>query len=285
MKETPPWDWPEGSGKRFLEVLRDRRADEPDRLLAAELAGSLTAISDELADALVSILGSSEEAEQLRATAAISLGPAIDYADQEGFEDPHHVPISEGAFRKIQQAFHEFYLDDDIPKQVRRRILEASVRAPRDWHQAAIRSLYSSADDDWKLTAVFCMRWVRGFDDEILEALGSGNPEIHYEAVWAAGEWQVDGAWSHLAALVKAKGTDKDLLLAAIEAVGNIRPKEAGVILVDLTDAEDEDIVAAAHEAMAITEGPSNDEYEDEDDSLASLEDSDGRSVRNGQQS
>jgi hypothetical protein len=110
------------------------------------------------------------------------------------------------------------------------------------------------------------MRWIRGFDDLILEALESANPEIHYEAVCAAGTWEVDAAWSHVAALVTSKDTDKALLLAAIDAVSSIRPKEAGVILVDLTDSDDEDIVEAAYEAMAMGEGPSDDEYDDEHD-------------------
>jgi len=40
-------------------------------------------------------------------------------------------------------------------------------------------------------------------------------------------------------------------LLAAISAVGSIRPAEAGNILVDLADSEDEEIAEAADEAMA----------------------------------
>ncbi|MEX2126298.1 MAG: hypothetical protein WD795_20565 [Woeseia sp.] len=56
----------------------------------------------------------------------------------------------------------------------------------------------------------------------------------------------------------------KDFLLAAIEAAANIRPDEAGVILVDLTEADDDDIVAAADEAMAGL--PGDDEFEFEDD-------------------
>lgn len=266
MKETPPWDWPEGSVERFLEVLRDEQADESERLLAAELAGDSTVVNDELADELLAIVGSGEEEEQLRAKAAISLGPILEYGDQDGFENPHDVPITERTFGRIQESLREAYMDADTPKEVGRRILEASVRAPRDWHQDAIRSAYSSADDDWKLTAVFCMGWVRGFDDQILEALQSDNPAIHYQAVCAAGEWEVDGAWSHVVALVRAEGTDKPLLLAAIGAVASIRPQEAGEILADLTNANDEEIVEAAYEALAMAEGPVGNEYDDEDD-------------------
>jgi hypothetical protein len=67
-----------------------------------------------------------------------------------------------------------------------------------------------------------------------------------------------------VAALVTAKDTSKDLLLAAIEAVSTIRPREAGVLLVDLADSEDEDIAEAADEAMSLAEGRSDDEFDDE---------------------
>jgi hypothetical protein len=67
--------------------------------------------------------------------------------------------------------------------------LEASVLTPETWHQDAIRYAYSSGDKEWMLTAVFSMRWVRGFDDQILAALKSADPEIHYEAV--KGCWQL----------------------------------------------------------------------------------------------
>ena len=98
------------------------------------------------------------------------------------------------------------------------------------------------------------MGFVRGFNDEILEALGDENQDIHYQAVCAAGNWEVDAAWSHIATLITTEETDKYLLLAAIEAVASIRPQEAAQILIDLTQSEDEDIAEAASEAMAMTE-------------------------------
>lgn len=266
LKETPPWDWPDGASKVLFEILGDHQADVSDRILAAELAGVFTVINEELVDALLFILQSSAESEELRGRAAISLGPVLEHADTDGFEDPDDVPISEDTFWKIQESLRRLYMDADVPKNIRRRILEASVRAPQDWHQDAIRAGYSSDDEDWRLTAVFSMCWVRGFDDQILEALESENQDIHYQAICAAGNWEVDAGWSHVSRLVTAKETDKPLLLAAIDAVASIRPQEAGMILVDLTDSDDEDIVEAAYEAMAMAEGPSGDECDEDDD-------------------
>lgn len=265
LKETPPWDWPESTGKALLDILRDERATESDLLLASELAGDFTVIDDALADALLVILRSDNTSEQVRGQAAISLGPVLEHADTEGFEAADQLPITQSMFHRLQESLHDLYLDAEVPGEARRRILEASVRAPQAWHQDAVRDAFSAADEAWRLTAVFCMRFVRGFDEEILEALEDTNPDIHYEAVLAAGNWEVDAAWPHVAALVTSRETEKPLLLAAIEAIASIRPDEAGEILHDLADSDDEDIVAAVDEAMAVAAGPSD---EDEDDDL-----------------
>ena len=265
LKDTPPWDWPGGTGKTLLDILRDDRPSESDLLLATELAGDFTVINDELVDALLSILRSGDRPEEVRGRAAISLGPVLEHADTEAFEDADDLPIAERTFHRIQEALCTLYMDASVPTDVRRRILEASVRAPQDWHRDAIRAAYASDDDVWRLTAVFCMRSVRGFDAQILEALDSANPDIHYEAVIAAGNWGVDAAWPPIAALVGSRRTEKPLLLAAIGAAASIRPHEAIEILDDLADSDDEDIAAAVDEAMAMAEGQSADDDLDDD--------------------
>jgi hypothetical protein len=275
LQDTPPWEWPSGIGHKFRTILRDPGAKPADRLLAAELAGDFTVINDQLAHVLLAIMGDPAEPEELRAQAAISLGPAIEQADIDEFDDPESVPISEKTFHKIQQSFRKAYADSGLPKLLRRRILEAAVRAPEDWQADAIRTAYASDDPEWKLTAVFGMAHVRGFDEQILEALESADPLIHYEAVRAAGNWQVEGAWPHISALLAAPDTDKDLLIAAIEAVATIRPREAGALLVDLADSEDEDIAQAADQAMSMAEGMSDDEFEDNEEEDDEFDDED----------
>src|SRR5246127_801644 len=260
LLDTPPWDWPKDAGNVFQKILVDRRANESDRLIAAELAGDLTVVNDDLADTLLTIVCSADEPEQLRARAAISLGPVLEQADTDGFEDPDDVPITERTFHNIQDSLEKVYRDNRNSQEVRRRSLEASVRAAKTWHQDAIRSAYSSGDKEWMLTAVFSMRWVRGFDDQILMALKSDDPEIRYQAVNAAGNWELDAAWSDIVELVNDAHSPNPLLLAAIGAVGSIRPAEAREILVDLADSDDEEIAEAVDEVMAAAEVPSDEE-------------------------
>jgi hypothetical protein len=266
LQDIPPWDWPIGAGKIIQKTLTDSRAKVSDRIIAADLAGNLVAINDDLANALVAIVRSPGEPVPLRAMAAISLGPVLETVDISGYEDPDDVPpITELTFRNIQDSLHKLYADDSIPKEVRRRILEASVRAAETWHENAIRAAYSSGDNEWMLTAVFSMRWVKGFDDQILEALNSADPEIHCEAVEAAGNWALDAAWSHTVALVNDAGTPQPLLLAAIGAVASIRPAEARRILADLAESDDEEIAEAAAEAIGMAEAASSEEDDEED--------------------
>lgn len=267
LQDIPPWDWPQDAGEMFLRTLHDGEADATERLIAAELGGNLTVINDDLAAVLMAIVESGVEAEDLRCKAAISLGPVLEQADTFGFEDPDDVPITEQTFHTIQKLFRTLYMDAAIPKHVRRRILEAAVRSPLEWHRDAVRAAYQSDDEDWRLTAVFGMHYVGGFDEQIIEALGDANPDIHYEAVCAAGNQAVAAAWSHISALITSKETEKPLLLAAIDAVAGVRPKEAGIILVDLVDSEDDDIAEAANEAIVMAEVYSGlEDYDEEDD-------------------
>ena len=269
LKDIPPWKWPKNANNIILDVLLNDQADASDRLLAAELGGDSVVINDDLAEALLSILCNPREPDPLRGRAAISLGPALEYADIDGFEDPDDVPITEPMFLKIRKVLQKLYVDAQTPKDVRRAILEVTVRAPEKWHKNAVAAAYRDDDEDWKLTAVFCMRYIRGFDKQILESLKNPNPNIHYHAVCAAGNWEVDAAWSHIAALVASEATEKELRLAAIEAAVFILPHKASEILVPLLHSGDEDIVDAVYEALAMAGGlPEDEDDEDEDNRI-----------------
>ena len=262
LQNTPPWEWPEDAGETILETLANRQAKTSDRLLAAELGGELVAMTDALAHGLLAVAESNDEPDELRGEAAVALGPVLEQADLDGFDDTDdlmEVPITEDTFKEIVAALHYLYFDAEVPKTVRRRILEASVRAPQDWHAEEIQNAYASGDKDWVLTAVFAMRFVPGFDDHILESLQNPDSHVHFEAVRAAGNWELKPAWDHLVKLVQDPETQRPLRLAAIDAIAAIHPREAKGILLELTESNDEEIVDAAQEAMLMAETLSED--------------------------
>lgn len=268
LEYIPPWEWPPEANRMILDVLKNDQAELSERLLAVELSSDSTDFNDEIALALLSILQNDHEPEDLRGSAAIALGPALEtvYMDMDGLDAPEDLPITESMFRNIQKTFYRLYRDAGVPREVRRRILEASVRAPEEWHSEAVRAAYRSHAEDWELTAVFCMQYIDGFEQEILEAIESDHPDIFYEAICAAGNWEIDAAWPYIANLIASEETEKDLLLAAIEAAAMIRPEEAVEILEPLLDTDDEDVVDAVYEALTMAGEIWDDEDDGDDD-------------------
>jgi hypothetical protein len=115
LKDTPPWDWPSDTGKMLLGLLQDERTSEPDRLLAVDLAGESTVIDDDLAEALIAHVGDDRRSQEVRAAAALSLGPALEHADLMGFDDPDDVTITERTFRKIQGSLRDLFSSASLP--------------------------------------------------------------------------------------------------------------------------------------------------------------------------
>ncbi len=271
LEDTPPWEWPKDTDKMLLDILRKGRIDAADRMLAVQLAGESTVVNDDLARALLVVAQNDKEDDEVRAAALIALGPALEQADMLGFDEEDDIVISEELFRMLQTSLQKLYMNPDLPKDIRRAVLEAAVRAPLQWQYEAVRAAYAGSDNDWRLTAVFCMGYLDGFSAQIMEALGSDDPDIHYHAVCAAGNWDVDAAWPHIASLVRSQETEKELRIAAIGALGSIRPEASSAILNELIDSEDEDIVEAVFEALAMSGGLAefeDDEFEDDEENF-----------------
>jgi hypothetical protein len=98
LPDIPPWDWPPDAAETIYQALTDKSASGTERLIAAELAGDLVVMNDSMAGALLAIVGDAEEREELRAAAAIGLGPVLEECDIADFEDPsgyNESPIAE----------------------------------------------------------------------------------------------------------------------------------------------------------------------------------------------
>jgi hypothetical protein len=266
LNNIPPWEWPENADEIIFKVLPDKNAPVSDRVLAAILAGNSVVMNDKIGTLLLAVIQDNDEPGELRSKAAISLGPALEYGDMMGFDDPDDIMLSERVFHGVQQRLRDIYQDANTPKNVRRNVLEGAVRSPMDWHKNAIQEAYSSNDEEWVLTAVFCMGFVKGFENQILESFKSKNPDIFYEAVCAAGNRQTKAAWPYVKELITKDDIDKPLLVAAINAAAHINPYEAVDILSELSYSDDEEIAEAAEDALSMAGLLANDLLEDEDD-------------------
>jgi len=253
LSNTPSWEWPENSGEALRAVLLDRTRSPEDRLLAGELCGEFVVADEEMADALLTLVVDGTEDPELRGRAAISLGPLLEDADQNLPEFPEDIEISPETFERIKKVLHDLYTQEGTPTFVRRMTLEAAVRARGDWHAEAVRAAWVEDSSDWRTTAIFCMGFVTGFKAEIIEALGDpSQPLNQYWAVIAAGSFGVKEAWFVVSSILTDEEADKELLLAAIEAAPDIRPREAESLLLRFIDSPDPDLDIAAAEALSM---------------------------------
>ncbi len=277
LEETPKRDWPVDAHEIILKVLRDPKAKETERMIAAKLAGEHEAFDETLAARLLEIFQDDRESDELRSAAAMSLGPALEYFDIVGFDDFEDIMSSKNKCDKFQKALRKIYMDADASELIRRRALEASAHAPRYWHQIATRVAYQGRDEDWKLTAVVCMEHVSGFEKQIVDALCSDNPDIRCHAVRAAGAWEVECAWNHVSSIVRSKTKNKALLLAAIEAAASICPEEAEDLLSPLRQSPDGEIAGAVEKAekfmSILRQSPLSGAVDAIDEALAELDD------------
>ncbi|MCA9670559.1 MAG: hypothetical protein KC503_33415 [Myxococcales bacterium] len=252
LQQTDPIEWPETATEALIAVLgTPTERDDDELMLAAQLVTVGGVLNDVTAAALCALLDDEGLADEVRAQAALALGPALQEFDEEGEWDfGEDAVLSVETFRLACDTLMEIFADEDQPPLLRRRALEAAVRAPQDWHAEAIANAFAHDDHDWQLTAVFCMRWVPGFETEILEALDSESDLLRGEALLAAGAWEIEAAWPVIEALLVAEDTEKDLRLAAIEAAVGMPTDDADAIFAELVDHHDEEIAAAAADAM-----------------------------------
>lgn len=253
-RDQPPWEWSESALHPIHAAIENPALPEEERRLAVELASTALWMfaDDALGEALLHLVEDASETETLRAHAAIALGPVLESMDEDDEDDG---PLAFETFEEIQDSLKAIHGDARQPKLLRRKVLEASVRAHEDWHAEAIRQALATGDPEWQLTAIFAARWVPGFDRDILAALDQADPVLRKEAVMAAGAQAITAAWPHVRALLRTPPLDPEMLLAAIEAAPGLNPEEAKALLMRYTESRDEDIVEAAWEGIYRIDG------------------------------
>ncbi len=249
LKNSEPWDWPASADQVILKALQDTASSPEDRALAAEFGGDPTVVNVELIEAMLQIIQSHDETENLRLTCIMALGPVLELLDMGDLDDQNELRRQA---LLLPEILHTLHTDKNEPTILRRRALETSVRYDQDWHAGAIAVALEDSDTAWHRTAVFAMRFVSGFEKQIMEALGSDDPDTEFQAVCAADVWQLEPAWSHVLDLVRNHETEKYLRMAALEAMASINPDEAAGIIAELGEFADEETNDLAEEILGM---------------------------------
>ncbi len=247
LAQMVTWDWPDEGTLWYREGLQSE--DDACRLKAVQL--SCYALVDEsIAEILMHIVKTDKNPE-IAAAAAIGLGSALEEYDiDEGIEDEYSETLSTPLIEAIQQTLKNTYYNGENDDLLRRRCLEAAVRAPQDWQVKETRAAFASPGKDWRVTALFCMGQLDGFDDEILNALADSNEEIQREAILSAGHRELVQAAPFIVDVATNVNQDLEMRLAAISALGSLSSPDVIELLEQLSHDKDEDIAATAENAM-----------------------------------
>jgi len=239
------WGDPWSARSALLEALGSEESELRARALdyTSELVDS-----DEVARLHLEILADEAETPEIRAKAAIALGPALELCEYGWWDDvTDPPPLTQSFFDELEDRLRRLYHSADTPKLVRRRVLEAAVRAPEDWQYGAVRAAWNGRDLEWRKTAVFGMGYLGGFSELLSEALEAEDPELLAEALYAAaGRNDVPGLKSRLLGLAVDESADEVVRLAAIAGLRYVESHRARNILRKLRGHDDEDIAEMA---------------------------------------
>ncbi|HEX7706047.1 MAG TPA: hypothetical protein VF701_06260 [Thermoanaerobaculia bacterium] len=215
-------------------------------------------ISDEHVQAILTLV-ESDAGEEIRGDAVIALGPVVEECGDEYFDGAESdlgpdfgvdlgPPLSRDGYSELVKRVRAIYENSSQPKLVRRRAFETLVRDPAEWHREEIRKHFDGSDPDWKLTAVFAMGNVPGYDEELAHVVREAEGELLAEAIRSAGEMEVE-VGDRVRELAASPATDRDVRLEAIRALPHVDP-DSYDLLEKLSDSDDEEIAAVAEEAM-----------------------------------
>jgi hypothetical protein len=242
----PTWDWPDDAMERIHEGLQS--SDVPTQCLAAQMAGKIP--GHDLALELIRVLKTADDTDLLVET-SIALGPVLEEALLGSFGDEDLEPeITPHLVHEIQSLFRRLYHDADAPNVVRRRVLEASVRSPEPWHVGATRAAFQSGDLGWRVTAVFAMGYLDGFETQIVASLDDEDTEIIRESIRSAARRRIQESGPRVLAIIQENDQDNQLRLIGVDALAQLRPSGAVAFLQSLTDHKDDALASAAHVAL-----------------------------------
>jgi HEAT repeat protein len=238
--------------REVVEILRGE--DDEERLDILEECGE---VDDELAEELLRLL-EADTSDEVRAAAAIALGPTLEIMDTE-LDDKGRVedslgmaPLSQRVYDLVVETLRRVTVDQSEPALVRRRAFEAAVRSPKSWQVEVIRSAWAGDDPDWRLTAVFGMGYVveADFSAEIEAAFSSDSVELQGEAIRAAGLRELASFLPDVTAIAADESAPPELRYAAVEALGYLGDDDSVELLHELAESDDEALAAVAEEAL-----------------------------------
>ena len=215
--------------------------DEDEEVRAAAIEGLWEDNDTALINPLITLLRD-DPSVSVRAGAANALGRYVLLGELDKINVRYLALVREALLGTIRSSFEDL--------EARRRAVEAIAYSSEEGVREIIETAYYHEDQRMRTSAVFAMG--RSADhywsDLVINELESARPEMRYEAAMASGELGLLDAIPFLANLVN--DSDREVLEAAIWALGQIGGNEARRVLYDCYREDDEFLCEAVEEAL-----------------------------------
>jgi HEAT repeat protein len=229
----------------FGPVFRFCLDDEDEQVRAAAIKGLWEDDDTALINPLITMMRD-DLSIPVRAGAATSLGRYVLLGELAKIKARPFALVREALLETIRSPFEDL--------EVRRRAVEAIAYSSEEGVREIIETAYYDEDEKMRSSALCAMG--RSADpywaDLVIGELESSRPEMRYEAATACGELELSAAIPLLADLVN--DPDREVLEAAIWALGQIGGNEARRILYDCYQEGDQFLREAVEEALEYLE-------------------------------
>lgn len=225
----------------FVDLFRYCLGDPSSEVRRLAIEGLWEAEEHDLAVTL-SKMATTDPAVEVRSAAASSLGRFLFMVECEELDERYA--------RMIREALETIITNPNESVEVVRRAIESIAFINDDKVRRMIGEAYDHADARMRQSAIFAMG--RSADpiwsETVFTELGNESAAIRYEAARASGELQLKRAVPQLVQL--AQGPDREIQNVSIWALGQIGGKQARRALEKWLESDDEDLSAAAAEAL-----------------------------------
>ncbi len=265
---------PEEAHERLAELLGD---EDPD--VRAEAAAAVWEHSDNVGLVGRALeLSTKDASPRVRAKCLTALGRVLYEGSLAGADESSYQPDaflgepSAETFKTVRAHLVAVASDDKRTLDERRFALEGLGFLGDDAAIAAlIESFWKRSEPAARLSAVFAMgrSGHPRFGSTIQEALGSSDAELKLQAIWAAGEAEIQGARDPLAGIAQ-RSRDREERFAAIEALARLGGETTAQVLLALAerdqDPEIREAAATGLEELALLDAMDEEEEEDSDE-------------------
>ncbi len=179
---------------------------------------------DSIGNLLIEIIENKDLSIKIRQEAMSNLASRLDMEIKRKILESKKISFSNNFMKNIEGFFKDMYFNESEDVFLRQACLIASAVFNRAWISEEVEKTYKLGGK-WKTYAIYAMKFVPGFNKEIIESLEDKNQENEIHAIIAAGERNLIEALPFIEYRLMGDGISSEffnILIIAMLSMGHI---------------------------------------------------------------